>query len=130
MRSSSYGNPASGATEYYSQQYNARASIPDHPHIFTRWQHDSALVRRTHAGLLDLTYGTAAGERLDHGRDRARCGLADHHVGLKQIPRFARTSADAIGGRTSIGDGVHGLRDNRGSSDVLASRAATLSFRL
>ena len=50
---------------YYSQQYNARASIPEHPHIFTRWQNDSALVRRTHAGLLDLAFGSAPGERLD-----------------------------------------------------------------
>ena len=51
--------------QYYSQQYNARASIPDHPQIFTRWQHDSALVRRTHAGLLDLPFGSQPGERLD-----------------------------------------------------------------
>ncbi|MFM8466510.1 MAG: alpha/beta hydrolase [Oxalobacteraceae bacterium] len=50
---------------YYSQQYNARASIPDHPQIFTRWQNDSALVRRTHAGLLDLPFGSSPGERLD-----------------------------------------------------------------
>ena len=51
--------------QYYSQQYNARASIPDHPQIFTRWQDDSALVRRTHAGLLDLPFGSSPGERLD-----------------------------------------------------------------
>lgn len=51
--------------EYYSQQYNARASIPEHPHIFTRWLKDSAQVRRTHAALFDLTYGEASGERLD-----------------------------------------------------------------
>ena len=50
---------------YYSQQYNARAAIPDHPQIFARWQHDSALVRRTQAGLLDLPFGSAPGERLD-----------------------------------------------------------------
>ena len=56
---------AESTTTYYSQQYNARASIPDHPHIFTRWQRDSALVRRTHAGLLDLAFGSAPGERLD-----------------------------------------------------------------
>lgn len=52
-------------TTYYSRQYNARASIPDHPHIFTRWQRDSALVRRTQAGLLDCRFGEAAEERLD-----------------------------------------------------------------
>jgi arylformamidase len=51
--------------EYYSQQYNARASIPEHPHIFTRWLKDSAQARRTHAALFDLAYGEASGERLD-----------------------------------------------------------------
>ncbi|OGB26873.1 MAG: hypothetical protein A3I66_22040 [Burkholderiales bacterium RIFCSPLOWO2_02_FULL_57_36] len=52
-------------SEYYSRQYNARAAIPDHPQIFTRWQKDSAHVRRTNAGLLGLAYGESAGERLD-----------------------------------------------------------------
>lgn len=51
--------------EYYSQQYNARAMIPDHPRIFTRWLQDSSHVRRTQAALFDLTYGEASGERLD-----------------------------------------------------------------
>lgn len=50
---------------YYDQQYNARAAIPDHPYIFTRWQKDSTQVRRRHAALLDLAYGDASGERLD-----------------------------------------------------------------
>jgi arylformamidase len=52
-------------SEYYSQQYNARAAIPDHPYIFTRWQKDSAHIRRTNAGLFDLPFGDASGERLD-----------------------------------------------------------------
>ena len=51
--------------EYYSQQYNARAMIPDHPYIFTRWLKDSAQARRTHAALFDLPYGEESGERLD-----------------------------------------------------------------
>lgn len=50
---------------YYNQQYNARAMIPDHAQIFTRWVQDSAHVRRTSMGLLDLAYGESAGERLD-----------------------------------------------------------------
>ncbi len=61
-------NPANSRqslTDFYTEQYNARAGIPDHPQIFTRWQKDSALVRRTHAGLLDLPFGSAAKERLD-----------------------------------------------------------------
>ncbi len=52
-------------TAYYTKQYNARAGIPDHPQVFERWQRDSALVRRTHAGLLDIPVGDAAKERLD-----------------------------------------------------------------
>lgn len=51
--------------DYYTEQYNARAGIPDHPQIFTRWQKESALVRRTQAGLLDLPVGPATKERLD-----------------------------------------------------------------
>jgi len=51
--------------EYYSQQYDTRASVPDHPWIFTRWLKESAHVRRTSAALLDLAYGEADGERLD-----------------------------------------------------------------
>lgn len=50
---------------YFSAQYNARASIPDHPQIFERWQRESALVRRTNAGLLDIPVGEADKERLD-----------------------------------------------------------------
>ncbi len=52
-------------SEYYSQQYNARAAIPDHPYIFTRWMKESAEVRRTRAAVFDLAYGDASGERLD-----------------------------------------------------------------
>lgn len=53
------------SAEYYSQQYNARASIPDHPYVFTRWTEQSAWVRRSNAGMYDLMYGESAGERLD-----------------------------------------------------------------
>ncbi len=52
-------------TEYYNQQYDARAAVPDNPWIFTRWLKDSAHVRRTNAALFDLAYGEADGERLD-----------------------------------------------------------------
>jgi arylformamidase len=51
--------------DYYSRQYNARATIPDHPRIFTRWKQESTHVRRTNASLLDLAYGESSGERLD-----------------------------------------------------------------
>ena len=52
-------------TDYLTQQYNARAMVPDHPRIFTRWLKDSAHVRRTHAALFDMAYGESPGERLD-----------------------------------------------------------------
>lgn len=56
---------ADSLSDYYSQQYNARAGIPEHPQIFARWQQESALVRRTQAGLRDLRYGEASKELLD-----------------------------------------------------------------
>lgn len=52
-------------SKWHDEQYDARAGIPDHAHIFTRWKKDSAHVRRTHAGLYDLHFGEAAEERLD-----------------------------------------------------------------
>ncbi|MDB5841396.1 MAG: alpha/beta hydrolase [Herminiimonas sp.] len=57
--------PIELSAEYYDQQYNARAMVPDHPRIITRWLKDSAHARRTSAGLLDLAYGESPGERLD-----------------------------------------------------------------
>jgi len=50
---------------HFTTQYNARAAIPDHPQIFSRWQTDSTLARRTHAGVLDIAFGESDGERLD-----------------------------------------------------------------
>jgi arylformamidase len=50
---------------YYTQQYNARAAIPDHPSIFAKWIEQSAWTRRISAGLVDVMYGESAGERLD-----------------------------------------------------------------
>ncbi|MGN6390614.1 MAG: alpha/beta hydrolase [Burkholderiaceae bacterium] len=50
---------------FYSREYNARAAIPEHSRIFTRWQKESAHARRMQAGLLDIAYGEAPGERLD-----------------------------------------------------------------
>lgn len=52
-------------TDYYNRQFDARALVPDHPRIYTRWLKDSTHVRRTQAALLDLPYGEASGERLD-----------------------------------------------------------------
>lgn len=52
-------------TDYFTRQFDARATIPRHAHIYTRWLRDSAQVRRTRSGLYDLAYGETAGERLD-----------------------------------------------------------------
>lgn len=57
--------PVDNPTDYFTRQYNARAAIPDHPYVFTRWVRESAQVRRSSAALLDLAYGESAGERLD-----------------------------------------------------------------
>jgi arylformamidase len=47
------------------REYNARAAIPDHPHIFARWAEQGTLTRRRRAGLIDMPYGDDPGERLD-----------------------------------------------------------------
>lgn len=57
--------PVPDPITYYSSQLDARAAIPDHPYIFTRWVRASEQVRRGSAALLDLAYGEADGERLD-----------------------------------------------------------------
>lgn len=53
------------STAFCEREYNARAAIPEHAQIFTRWAEQAAAVRRQHACLLDLPYGAAAAERLD-----------------------------------------------------------------
>lgn len=51
--------------EFCEREYNARASIPEHPQIFARWAEQGALTRRRRAGLIDMPYGDDPGERLD-----------------------------------------------------------------
>jgi arylformamidase len=46
-------------------QYNARATIPDHPLIFARWASRSAAVRQRAFARLDVAYGEGAMERMD-----------------------------------------------------------------
>lgn len=53
------------STDYYTRQYDARAMIPEHSRIYTRWVRESAHVRRTRSGLYDVAYGDLPGERLD-----------------------------------------------------------------
>ncbi len=51
--------------EFCEREYNARASIPEHPQIFARWAEQSAATRRLRACLLDLAFGESSSERLD-----------------------------------------------------------------
>jgi len=46
-------------------QYNNRARVPDHPAVLERWAQASALARRESQPLLDVAYGSGAGETLD-----------------------------------------------------------------
>jgi arylformamidase len=51
--------------DFCNREYNARASIPEHPEIFARWAEAGRDVRRRSAGLLDLAFGSSPKERLD-----------------------------------------------------------------
>jgi len=46
-------------------QYNNRALVPDHARHFERWKTDSQRARDENDCLLDLAYGSQAGETLD-----------------------------------------------------------------
>ena len=52
-------------TAFLEREYNARASIRDHPQIFARWAEQGAAARRMRACETDLHYGTLEAERLD-----------------------------------------------------------------
>lgn len=52
--------------EALEKQYNARASIPDHPQIFQRWKEASAVARaKSPKARLDLRFGKNPKETLD-----------------------------------------------------------------
>ena len=46
-------------------QYNLRDRWPEHPEYFRRWADESAALRETRGGKLDLAYGPSAGQMLD-----------------------------------------------------------------
>ena len=50
------------APDWYDAQYNARASIPDHPAILQGWFSRSAVARDTLPCTLDVPYGSGPGE--------------------------------------------------------------------
>lgn len=47
------------------QHYNARAAVPDHPHIFARWIQDSIAARARYKALTDIRYGDSPAMILD-----------------------------------------------------------------
>lgn len=51
--------------DFYEREYNARAAIPEHPQIFSRWSEQAAATRRLRACLIDLPYGDTSHEKLD-----------------------------------------------------------------
>jgi arylformamidase len=51
---------------FFEREYNARAAIPEHPQIFSRWAEQGAITRRLRACLIDLPYGDTPAERLDY----------------------------------------------------------------
>jgi arylformamidase len=53
------------SSEFVEREYNNRALVPDHPAYFTRWEKDSAFVRKTLACELDLAYGPDPRHRID-----------------------------------------------------------------
>lgn len=52
-------------SDYFNQQYDATATIPDHAKIFGRWVRDSGQVRSAGGGVMDIAYGESEGEKLD-----------------------------------------------------------------
>ncbi len=51
--------------EYFEQQYNNRAAVPEHPRIIARWASESEQVRAARRCELDLEYGPSYLEKLD-----------------------------------------------------------------
>jgi arylformamidase len=51
--------------DFIEREYTNRALVPEHPQFFERWERDSAYVRSTLPGRLDLAYGPDARHRLD-----------------------------------------------------------------
>ena len=50
---------------WLERMYNNRALVPDHMDYLQRWAEDSARVRAGQPCVLDVAYGTGAGESLD-----------------------------------------------------------------
>ena len=60
--------------DFVEREYNNRALVPEHAGYFERWERDSAYVRSTLPGHLDLAYGPDPRQRLDVFPARASRG--------------------------------------------------------
>ena len=56
---------AAFTAEFVEREYNNRARVPEHGEYFARWERDSAFVRATLVGALDLPYGPDPRHRID-----------------------------------------------------------------
>ena len=50
---------------WLDREYNNRALVPEHVDIFARWARDSAVARQAPGALIDVPYGSGAGEMID-----------------------------------------------------------------
>jgi arylformamidase len=68
--------------DFIEREYNNRALVRDHPAYFARWERDSAFVRSTLPGSLDVAYGPDPRHRIDlFPAERARGTLFFLHGG-------------------------------------------------
>ena len=51
--------------DWYDEQYNNRARIPEHPAILQHWYDESVRARERHPEMVERAYGTDPTERLD-----------------------------------------------------------------
>src|SRR5437764_7261475 len=68
--------------QFVEREYNNRALVPEHPAFFARWEKDSAFVRSSLRGHVDVAYGEDARHRVDiFPADAARGLLVFIHGG-------------------------------------------------
>lgn len=58
-------SPDALTPDWVEREYNNRERVPEHAQFFARWEGDSAFVRQTLPGRLDLAYGPDARHRID-----------------------------------------------------------------
>ena len=100
-------------TQWLERMYNNRMRVPDHGDYFARWAAESALVRRSLGGEVEVPYADAARERLDAfaaprvGRGARAPLLVFIHGGYwrsldKSYHSFVAGAAHALGAATVV----------------------------